>query len=240
MRRSSFRACRWAWGGRFPSSAIDELFGFGVVGLGVGVVGGQGHARCPAGPGGVGRRHRQAQAGHAGLDAADDRLDHLDPPVALVLGRDHVPGGQRAVGQAQHVVDRLGVLGPLLAVAPVLLGQLPGLERVVPAAFEAAQLLLVREVHPELDHDHALFGQGVFEVVDLVVGPAPLLLGGQLLHPLDQDPAVPAAVEDGHAAPTGQRAARSATGSGGATRRGWGRRRGRCGRGADRAARPAA
>ena len=79
------------------------------------------------------------------------------------------------------------------------------LSGIVAATFEAAQLLLVREVHPELDHDHALFGQRVLEVVDLVVGPTPLHLGGQPLHPLDQHPSVPAAVEDRHAAPAGQR-----------------------------------
>ena len=62
-----------------------------------------------------------------------------------------------------------------------------------------------RHVHPELDHDHALFGQRVLEVGDLLVGPPPLHLGGEVLHPLDQHPPVPAAVEDGHAAPSGQR-----------------------------------
>ena len=69
------------------------------------------------------------QSGHARLHPADHRLDDLDPPVALVLRRDDVPRRQRAVGQAQHVVDRLVVLRSLLAVAPVLVGQLPRLER---------------------------------------------------------------------------------------------------------------
>ncbi len=59
-------------------------------------------------------------------------------------------------------------------------------------------------VHPEFDHHHALFGQRVLEVVDLVIGPAPLHLGGQVLHALDQDAAVPAAIEDGHPAPSRQ------------------------------------
>ena len=96
------------------------------------------------------------------------------------------------------------VLRPLLTIAPVLLRQLPGLERIVAAPDEPAQLLLVRHVHPELDHDHALLGQRVLEVGDLLVGAAPLHLGGQVLDPLDQDPPVPAAVEDGHAAPSGK------------------------------------
>src|SRR3712207_7961161 len=41
---------------------------------------------------------------------------------------------------------------------------------VVPAALEAAQLLLGRELEPELDEDHPLGGHRALEVVDLVVG----------------------------------------------------------------------
>ena len=40
--------------------------------------------------------------------------------------------------------------------------------------------------------------QLILEVVDLGVGPLPLGLLGEALDPLDQHPAVPAAVEDGH------------------------------------------
>ena len=152
----------------------------------------------------VGRRHLDTPAGHALLHPPDDRLDHLDPPVALALRRDHVPGGQPAAGETQHVGDGLVVLRAFLAVAPVLGRQLPGLERIVPPALEAAELFLVGHVHPEFDHDHALFGQRVLEVVDLVIGPAPLHLGGQVLHALDQHAAVPAAIEDGHPTPARQ------------------------------------
>ena len=132
-------------------------------------------------------------------------LNHLHPPIALVLRRDHVPRRQRSVGQAQHVRDGGVVLRPLLPVAPVLRRELPRLEGIVAAALETAQLLLVRHVHPELDDDHSFFGQAVLEVVDLLIRPAPLDLGGQVLDPFDEDPAVPTAVEDGHAAPSGQR-----------------------------------
>ena len=62
-----------------------------------------------------------------------------------------------------------------------------------------------------------------------LVRPAPLLLGGEALDPLDEHPAVPGAVEHGHAAPARAAPARSATGSGGASRR----------RSARRTARPA-
>jgi hypothetical protein len=56
-------------------------------------------------------------------------------------------------------------------------------------------------VHPELDQDRALGRQRRLEVDDLAVRPAPGLLGGEALDPLDEHPAVPGAVEDGHAAP---------------------------------------
>ncbi len=44
----------------------------------------------------------------------------------------------------------------------------------------------------------------MFEVVDLLVGPSPLDLGSEILDPLHQDAAVPAAVEYGHASPSGE------------------------------------
>src|SRR5204862_108405 len=83
---------------------------------------------------------------------------------------------------------------PLRAIAPVLVRQLPALQRLAPATLEAPQLLLVRDVHPELDQDRALRGERALEADDLVVGPAPLLLGREALHALDQHAAVPGAV----------------------------------------------
>src|SRR5204863_5919864 len=95
--------------------------------------------------------------------------------------------------------------GPLLPVAPVLVGELPRLERVVLAAVEALELLLLGDVHPELDEDRALGGLDALEVVDLVIRPLPLLAGREALDALDEHPAVPRAIEDRHAAPPGQR-----------------------------------
>ena len=68
-------------------------------------------------------------------------------------------GACEVLGAVEHVLDRLGVRRPLLAVAPVLVGELPRLQRVVLAGLEAAQLLLVGDVHPELDQDRALGDQ---------------------------------------------------------------------------------
>ena len=93
----------------------------------------------------------------------------------------------------------------LVAVAPVLVGQLPGSQRVLLPGLEPPQLLVLGQVQPELHQDHALGGEGLLELADLPVGPAPLLVGGEALDPLDQHPAVPGPVEDGHPAPAGQR-----------------------------------
>ena len=56
-------------------------------------------------------------------------------------------------------------------------------------------------MEPELDQDRAFGHQAALKGHDLGVGPLPLLFGGETLDPFDQDPAVPGAVEDGHAPP---------------------------------------
>src|SRR6185503_11055287 len=96
---------------------------------------------------------------HASLDALDHRLDHLDPRVALRVRLDQVPRRVRLVGAGDHVLHRLLVLGALLAVAPVLVSELPHLQRILGAPLEALELLLVRNVEPELDQDHSLVGE---------------------------------------------------------------------------------
>src|SRR4051812_4822219 len=108
------------------------------------------------------------------------------------------------VGARDHVLDRFQVLVALVAIAPVLVGQLPTLERILLTALESLQLLLVGDVEPELDQDRALVGEGPLETVDLVVGPQPLLPRSQLLDPLDEDASVPGAIEDRHPAPARQ------------------------------------
>ena len=150
-------------------------------------------------------RHGHAPARHALLHPLDHRLDHLHPPIALVLRRDHVPRRQRAVRQPEHVGHRGVVLGPLLPVAPVLRRELPRLEGVVTATLEAASCSSCDMCIQSLMTIIPSSAKRVLEVVDLLVGPAPLDLGRQALDPLHQDAAVPAAVEDGHAAPSGQR-----------------------------------
>jgi hypothetical protein len=108
------------------------------------------------------------------------------------------------IGPVQHLLHGRLVLAPLVAVPPVLRGQLPGLQRIAFPRLEPPELFFRRQVQPELDHDHALVGQRPLEVDDLPVGAPPLLLGGEPLDPLDQDTAVPGSVKHRHAAPAGQ------------------------------------
>jgi hypothetical protein len=89
--------------------------------------------------------------------------------------------------------------------APVLVGELPGLQRISAAALEALELLGVGDVQEELDDDHAVVGEHALELVDLAVGALPLLLGREALHTLDEHAPVPRAVEHGHSAPARKR-----------------------------------
>src|SRR3954453_18438851 len=120
----------------------------------------------------------------------------LDPSPALVLGLDQGPGRVGRAGPVDHVVDGRLVLAPLLAVAPILRRDLEPLELRPLALLEAPELLVLADGEPELDHDDAGAVELLLEVVDLAVGPQPLGRAGEALHPLDQDPAVPGAVED--------------------------------------------
>src|SRR5688572_29811225 len=124
-----------------------------------------------------------------------DPLEDLGAGEPLAVRRDEEPGRGPGVGPLEHLVDRLLVLVPLLAVAPVVGADLPVLVGVLLALLEAPELLLFRDVEEDLDHRTAVVGELLFELVDLVVGAAPLVLRGELLDPLDEHPAVPGAVE---------------------------------------------
>src|SRR5690606_39168110 len=113
-------------------------------------------------------------------------------------------------GMGNHIVQRLLVLGPSLAIAPVFVGQLVALERRALPGLKALELLLLTDRQPELHHDGASGLQLGFEVVDLAIRLLPAVDRGELLDPLDQHPTVIAAVEDrypsrrGHPAPEAQ------------------------------------
>src|SRR3954451_7180704 len=122
------------------------------------------------------RRRLEPVPPHAGFDLRDRRLDHRYAGVALRVTRDQVPGGARLdAGPGDHLLHGLVIGAALVAVSPVLVGQFPALQRVVPAPLEALELLVGRDVDPELDQHHPLVRQAALEVVDLAVGPVPLV-----------------------------------------------------------------
>ena len=88
----------------------------------------------------------------------------------------------------------------LLAVAPVILGDLETLEFDLLARLEAPQLLLLADLQPELDHNRPVPLQLVLEVVDFGVATQPVRLGAIALDALDEHAAIPGAIENRHPA----------------------------------------
>src|ERR1019366_9688901 len=95
---------------------------------------------------------------------------------------------------------------PLLAVAPILVGELPGFVADGLALFETAELLFAGNVDPELGEDGPEISHLSLEGVDLFVGALPGVFGSEAFHALNQHAAVPGAVEDGDLAALGKAA----------------------------------
>jgi hypothetical protein len=93
----------------------------------------------------------------------------------LSLAGTIVQGAWAVVVLNQHILDGCFVFVPLRAIAPIFVGQLPRLVGPRLAILEAAQLLVLADVHPELEHDRAKVDQLRLEVLDLLVGALPFL-----------------------------------------------------------------
>src|SRR4051812_3582619 len=108
------------------------------------------------------------------LQLLADGLQHLHARVALVLRLDQRPRHELGRRALDHVRGGLLVVAPALAVAPVVRRDLEALERRLLPFLEALQLLVARDLQPELaDHD-AADDELLLELVDLVVGAQPL------------------------------------------------------------------
>ena len=82
------------------------------------------------------------------------------------------------VGARNHVVNRLRVFGPLLAIAPVLLGELPHLQRVAPSPLEALQLLPLVDGITSMGYETSGMGVDYQELVDhAALAPSKLMIG---------------------------------------------------------------
>ena len=124
--------------------------------------------------------------------------------MAFAVAGDNGPWGVLCGCAAHDVVYRDGVLGPFFAVAPVFVGELPGLGRVIAAALEAGDLFLAADVNPEL-HDHKVAAHKLLlEVVDFLKGTLRFREGAESFDAFDKHAAVPASVENGYIAGLGQ------------------------------------
>src|SRR4051794_12670846 len=137
------------------------------------------------------------------LDSLVQDLDDLHTGPFLLLTRHDVPWRELVVGAGEHLIDRLLVLLDLVAIAPVLVGELPATDGVLLPVLESAQLLLRTDLQPELDDDHALEHERAFELNDLLVCALPLFWGGVALDPFDEHASVPRTIEQRHPTETG-------------------------------------
>ena len=120
----------------------------------------------------------------------------MDTGVVLVRGGDQVPGRGLGVGGSQHVIYRDFVGFPLCPVAPIVVGDLPLFVGCLFPVLEACELFVGVEVRLDLGLGRGALGDELgLEILDLGIGAFPRLLGDQVLDPLHQHPAIPAAVE---------------------------------------------
>jgi hypothetical protein len=90
------------------------------------------------------------------LDALADGAQDLDTREALVVRLDQRPRRRTGTRAVDHVADGGMILPALLAVAPVLGGDLEAFELDLLAFLEAPQLLLVADLQPELDDNRTV------------------------------------------------------------------------------------
>ena len=139
--------------------------------------------------------HERCQVGHVDTPAVAFRLD------AFVESLEHgdarvIASARRRPGPTARGRGRCGRTAPRprrrshgsCPVAPVLVGELPALERVGLAVLEAGELLVVADVQPELDEDQPFEHERALEVDDLVERPLPLLRRWQTPRPARRAP----------------------------------------------------
>ena len=88
----------------------------------------------------------------------------------------------RRVGGAgldKHLIYSLLILIPLVAVAPVLLCDLPLLRRGILPLSEAFQLGILINLYPEFDDDCAPVMKFFLELIDLMVSALPVVLAAE-------------------------------------------------------------
>ncbi len=83
-----------------------------------------------------------------------------------------------------------------------------------PAPFEPGELLVLGDLEVKFQNDHAIVGELALEFIDLAKRASPLDFRTEFLHALDEQTAVPGAVEDGQLSVRRELRPETATGSG--------------------------
>ena len=149
------------------------------------------------------------------LDHLDDRRGDGKAGEPLVVGRHHVPG--RVLGRRgpNHLLERMHVVVPELALTHVGRGKFPILLGPLKTLHEALLLFLARHVQEELEDDRPLSGEVVLEMRDVGEALIPDALANErrgkllplqdlLMHAHDENLFVVRPVEDADPSPFGK------------------------------------
>ena len=125
----------------------------------------------------------------------EDVAQGVEPGALFAIGLHDGPWGVGGVGVEEHALLRDGVFIPFIEGGEVDEGELPLLQRVRLALFEAATLLFAAHREPELDEMDAAAREVALELGDLAHEFEILLVAAESHDPLDARPVVPGAVE---------------------------------------------
>ena len=106
----------------------------------------------------------------------------LDPGIFLVYRLQDMPRRVGGAGFGKHLIHSLLIPIPLVAVAPVLLCDLPLLRRGILPLSETFQLGILINLYPELDDDSAPVMKFFLKFINLMVGAFPPLCRKNLLE----------------------------------------------------------
>src|SRR5215471_16132308 len=116
-----------------------------------------------------------------GRNQTQQMADAVEAGASLVIGRHDVPGRELRVRGFEHDVAGPRVLVPPAARAQIRRAQLPLAQRIADAGLEAALLLLVADLQPEL-HEHDAVVDDVFLELGTDLEETPVLGLGAEVH----------------------------------------------------------
>ena len=141
---------------------------------------------------------------HTVPQAVDKDVEHREPRIILVVRRDEIPGRVVGRGFLHHILNRLGVLFPAVAIAKILIREFPALQGIGEPVLEPLGLLFGCDMEEDLRDMRPVVDECALEVVDLAIGALPFRLGGEPFDALHQHAAVPRPVEDNDLTLVGQ------------------------------------